>query len=533
MPVKHLRKIRIGIAAIVFLTFLVMFLDIDVLALNPLSEILLRLQIFPSLLRFFALFFTISALGFLLILILTFLFGRVYCSALCPLGILQDIITRIANLFKRKKSRRFSFRKNKKLILRYGILTATLAFWVFGSLFLINLLDPYSNFGKIAVSFFQPLTIWINNTLAVIFESQGSYLVTPLMVKTLPGDVVSVSAVIFLAIIIMAAFRGRLFCNSVCPAGSLLGLFSSRSVFQVAFREESCTLCGRCEWACKAECIDSKEKTVDHGRCVSCFNCFSACKNQGLTYKHFSLLKPASIATASQPIAGTKADNTSKRRFLLTITSALLGMPVLNKITIARASSQPGMVPAGTNLPVTPPGSLSYDHFTGSCIACYLCVSACPTNVIVPSFFDYGLEGFMQPKLDFHKSFCNYDCVRCTEVCPTGAITRQTRDSKHGIQIGVAKFIVESCIVTVDRTDCGACSEHCPTKAVDMIPYENGLFIPHVTPGLCVGCGACEFACPTLPYKAIYVESNDLHMEAQRIEPGDGPRQAETDDFPF
>jgi ferredoxin len=205
----------------------------------------------------------------------------------------------------------------------------------------------------------------------------------------------------------------------------------------------------------------------------------------------------------------------------------------MKKLAVSQGNSKPGMVPTGTDNPVTPPGSIDFNHFTKNCIACYLCVGACPTNVIVPSFFDYGLEGFMQPKLDFHKNFCNFDCVRCTEVCPTGAITKQTKESKQEIQIGVARFIRKSCIVRVDRTDCGACSEHCPTKAVSMVPFGNGLSIPEVDPDLCIGCGACEFACPTKPYKAIYVESNLTHQKARRIEEGTGPREVKMDDFPF
>ena len=92
--------------------------------------------------------------------------------------------------------------------------------------------------------------------------------------------------------------------------------------------------------------------------------------------------------------------------------------------------------------------------------------------------------------------------------------------------------MVESCIVTVDRTDCGACSEHCPTKAVDMVDWE-GLWLPEVTPELCIGCGACEFACPTYPYKAIFVEANEVHQSARAIPQNDGPRKEELEEFPF
>ena len=96
----------------------------------------------------------------------------------------------------------------------------------------------------------------------------------------------------------------------------------------------------------------------------------------------------------------------------------------------------------------------------------------------------------------------------------------------------IAHFVQESCIVTIDRTDCGACSEHCPTKAVHMVDWE-GLRIPEVRPEICVGCGACEYACPTQPNQAIFVESNPVHLEAVPIQESEGPRDEVLDDFPF
>jgi ferredoxin len=139
----------------------------------------------------------------------------------------------------------------------------------------------------------------------------------------------------------------------------------------------------------------------------------------------------------------------------------------------------------------------------------------------------------MQPTLDFNRSFCNYDCVKCSEVCPTGAITRQLPEEKQLVQMGVVRFLVESCVVKVDHTDCGACSEHCPTKAVQMVPWRDGLFIPQIRPSLCVGCGACEFACPTEPYKAIYVDGRVVHQKAKALIDDEGPREDDADDFPF
>ncbi len=527
MKLRHLKKIRIAVSLIIFVFILLLFLDLSNAFIDAVSKTFLRFQFFPSLLRFVALFFTVSGLGFILVVLISLLVGRVYCSTLCPLGTLQDIIIALSKRFKSRKKRKFAYSGSSNRILRYGILTVTILFWIFGSLFFINLLDPYSNFGKISVTFFQPLFYSINNIINFILEKFHIYTLNPLEIKTLPLYVVLVASTIFLTVAIMSVWRGRLFCNTICPAGSALGVISELSLFKIGFNEEACMRCMKCEHVCKAQCLDSNSKFVDQGRCVSCFNCFATCPGDGIYYQYrFKAAKPV-----TRKVFDKGSDD--RRNFLKTATSVMLAFPIfMGKRLLAQNSSGAGAIPTGSKYPVTPPGSLSYEHFTGKCIACYLCVSVCPTNVIVPSFFDYGMEGFMQPKLDYHKNFCNYDCVRCTEICPTGAITQLTREEKIVAQIGIAKFIPESCIVIVDGTDCGACSEHCPTKAVQMIPY-NGLFLPLVTPELCIGCGACEYACPTEPYKAIYVESNRKHKKALPIEETNGPREHEDDEFPF
>lgn len=531
MKLYHLKKIRIVVSLIFFAALLFLFLNIELPFFKQTGSVLLHLQFFPSTLHFLAVLFSISALGFVFVILLTLIFGRVYCSSICPLGTFMDIVSATARQFKKKRQRRFHFTSNRKRVLRYTILGATLLLWAGGSLFLLNLLDPYSNFGKITTGFFQPAYIWLQNTMVFTLENFDIFTFRPLSMHALPWDVLLVSLVIFLVIVTMAAWRGRLFCNTICPVGSLLGLIASRAYYRIAFTEDACSMCTRCEWVCKAECLDSKTKTIDKSRCVSCFNCFSSCKNHGLHYAHI----PLTTKTKKTEEKAANPQNVEKRNFLLTLTAGLLSIPLLKRKAFPQGTTTelPGMIPHNDHLPTTPPGSLSHENFNDLCISCYRCVGACPTKVIVPAFFDFGLKGFMQPKLDFERSFCNFDCVECTNVCPTGAIRPQTIKEKQQIRIGVARFLSESCIVTVDETDCGSCSEHCPTKAVKMVPYRNGLSIPQVTPKYCVGCGACEFACPTSPYKAIYVAGISIHETAQTIDDSEGPKEDDAEEFPF
>jgi ferredoxin len=143
------------------------------------------------------------------------------------------------------------------------------------------------------------------------------------------------------------------------------------------------------------------------------------------------------------------------------------------------------------------------------------------------------MQGLMQPYMDYHSGFCNFDCTLCSEICPAGAILPVDPEVKKLEQIGIAKFIEGNCVVYTDNTDCGACSEHCPTKAVDMVPYKDGLTIPKVDETICIGCGACEYACPTRPYRAIYVEGNLVHKQAEKPVHEEIKIEDKGEDFPF
>lgn len=528
LSLKGLRQV---VAFIYLLLFAFTFIDFSNYLPEKFINWFLYLQFMPSLIRITQVG-GLMATGFIVVLILTFLFGRVYCSALCPLGILQDLMARL-----RAKRARYKYLKPWNII-RYSSLAVVVITALAGSLFLLYMLDPYSFAGRIFSDLVRPIYYWGNNVLVKILGHFSNYSLHHVPFKGMPWQGMLITGGLTLGLFVMAWRWGRLFCNSFCPVGAILSLVSKFSVFRLKIDDTACTFCNRCVRDCKATCIDIKTQEIDFSRCVACYNCIDSCKEGGIGYR---------FAYTKKQVIDKENINDSRRSFLVTSTSMIVGATLLGKTykSIAqgngkgqgkgkgRGNKVAGSVHNERSAPITPPGSYTVKHFQTACTACHLCVTACPTHVLQPSLREYGFFGMLQPHMDFHSGFCNFDCTICGDICPTGAIRPLQLETKKRTQLGIAKFHKANCIVHTDSTDCGACSEHCPTKAVHMIPYR-GLYLPEVRDELCIGCGACEYACPTTPYKAIYINGNPEHLVAELPEEIDeGPRKSELDDFPF
>lgn len=491
-----LRLLRITLAITTFVLLTVYFMDFSGLVPGHLF-ILAKFQFVPALLAGM-----IGIVG--LLMILTLLFGRVYCSMLCPLGITMDLITWIRKRFKPKMKTSFS---KEKRILRLSVLALVILAYFSGATVVLSLLDPYSAFGRIATHLLKPIYLAGNNLLAGLFNQIGNDALynTPVFIYSLSSFIIAL--VTLLIIGVLASLYGRTWCNTLCPVGTVLGYLSKLSLFKIRIDQESCTNCGRCERACKTSCIDNKNKHIDNTRCVACFDCIGSCKQHGITYG-LRRKKPVAEATV----------NASRRRFmgaLAVTTTATAALPVslfAQKLGIAE-----GRTPYKRKIPISPPGSQSAKRLQQRCTACHLCVVKCPYDVLKPSLLDYGVEGFMQPMMDFSHGYCDYNCTVCAGVCPNEALVSLSVEEKHTLQVGQAVFIRNNCVVYTDETYCGACSESCPTQAIRMVPYKDSLTIPSVNPSICVGCGGCEYVCPAVPFKAIHVEGIPVHGKAKPI----------------
>ncbi len=507
MTSSLLSKIRIFFSVLILILFVSIFVDFRHLIPNRYINIVTFIQFIPSGYKFITVG-TIATAGFIVVLLLTVFSGRTYCSFLCPLGILQDVFSRTGGQVK-KRFRRFGFKK-PHTILRYSLLLIVLIVTLVWGTILLTLLDPYSIFGRLMTFFVKPLLLILNNFFSGILGRFDIYTLvnTPLVKFPLLGFIIP--SVFLLIIGIMSFLKGRLFCNTICPVGTFLGLISKISIFRINFDDIRCTRCGRCSLACKSSCIDFLNKDIDVSRCVDCFNCLKSCPEKAISYGLVTIHK--------------KENQIDNERRKVIAGSILLFLGFSNSSSGQTASAtvpkptKASTVKENRKYPVCPPGSAGIDNFTKKCTACSLCISVCPNNVLIPSVLEYGISGILQPRLDYHKSFCTYECIKCLEICPTGALMPLAMEAKKLTQIGKAVFIKDNCIVKTEKTACGACSESCPTKAVHMIPFEGKLVIPETKDEICIGCGHCEFACPTTPYKAIFIDGNPEHKAAKKPE---------------
>lgn len=568
-----LRKIRITLAAICFVAVTLLFLDFTG-TLHLWFGWLAKIQFLPAVL---ALNFVVIAI----LLVLTLLFGRIYCSVICPLGIFQDCVSNLSSRRKGKKAR-FSYSKEIKW-LRYGVLVLFVIALVAGLNALVALLAPYSAYGRMVQSLLAPVWQWGNNLLAWIAERQDSYafVTKDVWLKSLPTLIVA--AVTFVVVVVLAWRNGRTYCNTICPVGTTLSFFSRFAMFRPVIDKSKCKSCHACERKCKAACIDVDNHKIDYSRCVDCFDCIDSCRLGALKYRfawgrgvgsgstgaktpqnapvgskmtsdeskngqNRSSAVPTPVAEpvvrqgsptaevtdngkgvstidATSPVAEPVEATDKGRRAFLVGGASVIGGSLLSSIPMRAEEEEikdkkrdggfaevlPKKAP-NRKTPITPFGSESVEKFYKHCTACQLCVTVCPNNVLRPSS---RLEHLMQPEMSFEKGYCRPECVKCSEVCPAGAILKITPEEKTEWKVGTAGVDYALCVVNRDGVSCGNCAHHCPVGAIRMVRKnpddEKSPRIPSVNEEKCIGCGACENLCPSRPISAITVNGYSVH----------------------
>lgn len=407
---KFLQYLRNGIAVFVGI--------LSILAFGGLFYFpqIFDIQIIPLIQRVtinFSLFSLILLLGLLL---LTLLFGRIYCSTLCPFGLYQELLMLI---FRRKN------RVQKSYPYKYILAALTFGILLGGSVYLVRFIDPYTLFGS-AIS----------------------------------GTWFGFGVLVLLAVLVW--FKERFFCTNICPVGTVLGLISKFSLCKINIQSDHCVSCGLCAAKCPTGSIDFKNKTVNNETCIKCFKCLKSCHQNSLYYG-----LPPTKKVSFQP---------NRRKLLLGgATLAVLALAFkdgleLTKITAAKIKKA-----------ILPAGAENVQKFSNHCLNCNLCVQNCPMKILKKAD-----KNCPTVHIEYDGGFCDYNCRKCSEICPSGALKRLTLAEKQKTQIALAQTDKDICI------SCGFCVHACPRQAVSL---KRGEF-PKFNADICIGCGKCKSICP-------------------------------------
>ena len=425
MKNKTLYRVRITSAAIVFL-----------LAISGIYGVFYPVKIFdiqflPLLQRVITDFSIIAFVFFIMLAGITFLCGRIYCSVVCPFGILQEIIGFVKHKVHKsgKSSRQVNFP------LKYFVAAVVWGTFFGGTAAVIRYFEPYTLFGS-------AMTLSVTGLIAVV---------------------------IVLAAII---WKDRVFCTNFCPVGTVLGLISKVSLNKI-YISNICVSCGMCEKNCPSGCINSKEKTVDNETCIKCLKCLDVCPKGGIKYG----------------IAPKKQIKFSLKRRQMIIAGAAIalfgGMIKVGLEIKDRIAEKIKEV-------ILPAGALNREQFLNKCLNCNLCVENCPEKIIKKADADYGAVylDYTKSHCRFDCNECskvcpsgaikrlpleekqhtriamamiNSDkctqCGECVQACPVHAIIKENGK--------VPVLNAMRCI------GCGACKNSCHSGAIEIFGVKE------------------------------------------------------------
>jgi polyferredoxin len=452
-----------------------------------------------------------KALGWALIIVaITFLFGRVFCNWMCPYGTLHQFVGWLFD--NRSGAKRIEQnRYHKWQFLKYTLLIVFLVMSAMGAL-QIGLLDPIVMMYRGMGTFFAPISDGALDRVGSAVEGVGASATFLDSLKFAPGVQSRIFVgsfwigVIFITFMLLNLWKPRFFCRFVCPLGALLGIIASKSVFRINRIVDKCTDCNLCLLRCEG--ASDPQSLVRQAECFSCMNCIDDCPEDAL---EFTAVRQDKQQVVPFP-------DMSRRRVVFAGALGMMAAPSLrNNGKVNDANFSATMI--------RPPGSVEETEFLERCIKCDQCINVCPTNVLQPATLtEGGIEAVWTPVMKFTIAHCQLKCNLCSDVCPTGAIRRISVAEKLGegpyaaqgpVRLGTAFIDTTRCLPWANQIPCVVCEEVCPVAPKAIQTYDEeardvfGQLVvlnkPFIVPDLCIGCGICEAECPVQDRPAVYV----------------------------
>ena len=378
----------------------------------------------------------------LVVVSLTIVFGRFFCSWVCPFGSLHHFVGFLSHR-KKKIAEKIQLNKYRKAqCIKYFVLIVFLSMAAFPSIaatLQTGLLDPIPLITRSFNLVLLPIADRSVNLASVMGRFyEGAWLIL----------------VIFFTAVLLNLAIPRFYCRFICPLGALFAILSRFAIWRIGKNQTECIDCKLCEKSCEGGCEPAGNIKISE--CVLCFNCLDDCKENIISYQ----TQPSLAGEITNP-------DISRRGFILSLASGIFAIPAV------RLSNKLGS--NWYHRVIRPPGALAEDEFLKRCIKCGQCMRVCPTNVIQPGGIDGGLENLWTPVLNnrIGTSGCQLNCTACGQVCPTSAIRPITLSEKLGtdefakvgpIKLGTAFFDRGRCLPWAMDKPCIVCEENCPVS---------------------------------------------------------------------
>jgi len=485
------RTIQI-ISLILFLTLLASAIS-SAITPTPLDLFLLLDPALIALTAISGRIFSVAFIPALLVLLITFFFGRIFCGYICPMGTTLDGTDKLFGTTRKRKPEAGKLRLLKYIIL-FFLLGASLVgvsfVFVAAPLSLITrfyglLVHPVLAFlSNEILSRVQPLTEWLDMDTLVFMRIATPRFATQLFILAFFG-----------ALFFLAKVSPRFWCRNLCPSGALMALLSKKPLIRRRVSDD-CTDCGRCASSCPMSAIMAENPRVTlHEECIVCRTCQNTCPENAISFDRVRM----------EQVSEKQRFSFTRRQFIVSglfgAATATVGLTGLNSL---HGKPGPGQVaPKGL---IRPPGTLPEMDFLARCSRCGECMAACPTNTLQPIWLDAGFMGLFSPGLNLRRCYCSPECRMCGEVCPTDAIRSLSKDERIWAKTGTAVIFRRKCLAWEQQKSCMVCDEVCPYKAVEFRKEPgNPVPVPQVREEKCAGCGYCEHFCPVQNQSAIVV----------------------------
>ncbi len=186
---------------------------------------------------------------------ITVVFGRVFCSFMCPAGLLFELNQKTNQLAQKLGlNRQVNIRDIRVLLLAIILLLVVLL-----STPVVSLFDPPHVIGREFVYLFSHHSLSLSGT-----------------------------GLILLILLYETFFTSRTWCNSICPSGGGLSVLGAKRLLRIKMDKALCIFCEKCNQACPYYLQPmklAKEEHFDWTKCDNCGLCRDICPTRAITFK--------------------------------------------------------------------------------------------------------------------------------------------------------------------------------------------------------------------------------------------------------